>query len=375
MTVVDRRPARARCCASPSCRSTSRSPGGGLLKRKVGDVKAVEASASTSCPARPLGMVGESGCGKSTAGRTVMKLLDPTGGKIEFEGRDITNLTRKEMVPLRREMQMIFQDPYSSLNPRHTVGAIISAPFKVQGVKPARRRAGRGAGPDGAGRPEPRALQPLPQRVLRRPAAAHRHRPRASPCDRSSSSATSRCRRSTCRSRPRSSTCWRTCRTSSGWPTSSSRTTCRSSGTSPTGSRSCTSAGSWRSPTREQIYDGPLHPYTHALISAVPLPDPNAERGRERILLKGDLPSPINPPSGCVFRTRCPKAQDRCAEEIPLLRELAPGHSGACHFPGGRSDARHLALGQARGPARRSQPLDLQAAACSRRRPPAGSCA
>ena len=112
--------------------------GGGVLKRKVGDVKAVESISFDIVPGETLGIVGESGCGKSTAGRTVMKLLDPTGGKIEFEGRDITNLTRKEMVPLRREMQMIFQDPYSSLNPRHTVGAIISAPFKVQGVKPAR---------------------------------------------------------------------------------------------------------------------------------------------------------------------------------------------------------------------------------------------
>ena len=112
--------------------------GGGVLKSKVGDVRAVESISFDIVPGETLGIVGESGCGKSTAGRTVMKLLDPTGGKIEFEGRDITNLTRKEMVPLRREMQMIFQDPYSSLNPRHTVGAIISAPFKVQGVKPAR---------------------------------------------------------------------------------------------------------------------------------------------------------------------------------------------------------------------------------------------
>ena len=112
--------------------------GGGVLKRKVGDVKAVEDISFDIVPGETLGIVGESGCGKSTAGRTVMKLLDPTGGKIEFEGRDITNLARKEMVPLRREMQMIFQDPYSSLNPRHTVGGIISAPFKVQGVKPAR---------------------------------------------------------------------------------------------------------------------------------------------------------------------------------------------------------------------------------------------
>ena len=112
--------------------------GGGILKRKVGDVKAVESISFDIVPGETLGIVGESGCGKSTAGRTIMKLLDPTGGRIEFEGRDITNLTRKEMVPLRREMQMIFQDPYSSLNPRHTVGTIISAPFTVQGVKPAR---------------------------------------------------------------------------------------------------------------------------------------------------------------------------------------------------------------------------------------------
>ena len=109
-----------------------------IFQKEIASVKAVDGVSFSIKPGETLGIVGESGCGKSTAGRTVMKLLDPTGGKIEFEGRDITNLTRKEMVPLRREMQMIFQDPYSSLNPRHTVGAIISAPFKVQGVKPAR---------------------------------------------------------------------------------------------------------------------------------------------------------------------------------------------------------------------------------------------
>src|SRR6476619_5261036 len=108
---------------------------GGVLRRKVGDVKAVQSITFDVAPGETLGIVGESGCGKSTAGRTIMKLLEPTGGTIEFDGRDITHLSRKQMVPLRREMQMIFQDPYSALNPRHTVGAIISAPFKVQGVK------------------------------------------------------------------------------------------------------------------------------------------------------------------------------------------------------------------------------------------------
>ena len=130
--------ARTRCCASTEVQKYFPITGGGVLKRKVGDVRAVESISFDIVPGETLGIVGESGCGKSTAGRTMMKLLDPTGGKIEFDGRDITNLTRKEMVPLRREMQMIFQDPYSSLNPRHTVGSIISAPFKVQGVKPAR---------------------------------------------------------------------------------------------------------------------------------------------------------------------------------------------------------------------------------------------
>ena len=108
----------------------------GLLRRKIGDVKAVDGISLEVGERETLGLVGESGCGKSTAGRAMLKLLEPTGGRIELEGRDITGLSRKQMVPLRRRMQMIFQDPYNSLNPRHTVGTIIGAPYEVQGVKP-----------------------------------------------------------------------------------------------------------------------------------------------------------------------------------------------------------------------------------------------
>jgi peptide/nickel transport system ATP-binding protein len=110
--------------------------GGGLFNRVVGNVRAVDGLSLEVFPGETLGLVGESGCGKSTAGRAMLRLIEPTGGAIEFNGQDITNLKKKDLVPLRREMQMIFQDPFSSLNPRHTIGDIIGAPFKVQGVKP-----------------------------------------------------------------------------------------------------------------------------------------------------------------------------------------------------------------------------------------------
>jgi peptide/nickel transport system ATP-binding protein len=306
--------------------------GGGILKKKVGDVKAVESISFDIVPGETLGIVGESGCGKSTAGRTVMKLLDPTGGKIEFEGRDITRLSRKEMVPLRREMQMIFQDPYSSLNPRHTVGAIISAPFTVQKVKPTRGvqaevqdlMARVGLNPEHYNRYPNEFSGGQRQRIGIARAIALR--PKLVVCDEPVSALDVSIQAQVVNLLEDLQDEFQLAYVFIAHDLSVVRHISDRIMVMYLG-RVMELADA------DTIYTKPLHPYTHALTSAVPLPDPRLERKRERILLQGDLPSPINPPSGCVFRTRCPKAQQRCADEIPLLRELGPGHWGACHFP------------------------------------------
>ena len=304
-----------------------------VLQKQVGAVHAVDGVSFDVLRGETLGIVGETGCGKSTTARLITRLLQPTSGTVSFEGRDISHMGRSEIKPLRKEMQMIFQDPYSSLNPRKTVGSIIAEPFKIHGLK------------EGTGERK-RAVQQLMEQVGLNPEHFNRYPHEFSGGQRQ--------RIGVARAialQPKLII--------ADEPVSALDVSIQAQVINLLADLQedfeltyvfiAHDLGVVRhvsdriavmylgkivelSPA-EELYERPIMPYTEALLSAVPIPDPRESAARERIVLEGDVPSPVNPPSGCRFHPRCRYATEVCTQLEPPLVDYGNGHLAACHHP------------------------------------------
>ena len=301
----------------------------GFLRRTVGTVFAVDGVSFTIAPGETLGLVGESGCGKSTVARAIMRLVTPTSGKVIVEGTDIAGLSKAELRPYRRQMQMVFQDPFSSLNPRMSAGDIVREPLLVHNVA--------------SGRDADEKVAALFAQVGLRPAQMGNYPHQFSGGQRQ--------RISIARAlalNPRLIV--------ADEPVSALDVSIQAQVINLLMDLQRDAGLAYlfiahdlavvehishkvavmylgrivEYASKTSLYRNPQHPYTEALLSAVPVPNPKLKRTKR--LLEGDVPSPMRPPPGCAFHTRCPYAIDRCKIETPPLKELAPGHFGACHL-------------------------------------------
>ncbi len=302
-----------------------------IIQRKVGAVQAVDGVSFDVHKGETLGLVGESGCGKSTTGRAILQLYKPTAGEVVFQGKDLTKLNSGDMRKMRRHLQMIFQDPYASLNPRMTVGNIVSEPMQIHNLVPKKERTQRvqelletvGLNPYFANRYPHEFSGGQRQRIgIARALAAN---PDFIVADEPVSALDVSIQAQIVNLLEDLQSRFGLTYLFIAHDLSvvkhiSDRVAVMYLGKIV------------EMADRNELYDDPLHPYTKALLSAVPIPDPTIEKRRERIILPGDVPSPINPPSGCHFHTRCPYAMEVCRQVDPVFADQGNGHYVACHL-------------------------------------------